>query len=295
MKIAFVGKFSKLHDEEYIARSFEMLGHDVIRIEHCLSQDLIRRKILLQQPDMLLFTKWEYGPIIRDAIQKGRKWGIKTVCWLFDLYIGYEREYRIKTASYFKADYVFTTDGGHAKGWESCNINHRCVRQGIYEKECVLLPRKESEGKIVFIGSENPFYPERTKIMLSLKGDYPGFLWIGRINTDAVRGMDLNRIFAEASIVVGDSVCSPHYWSNRVVETLGRGGFLIHRDVPGIKEEYPDLVTYDGTYEDLKKKIDYFLSHKEEREEIIKKNFHLVKSRYTMEKKCNELLSCLKP
>ena len=119
------------------------------------------------------------------------------------------------------------------------------------------------------------------------------FKWFGRKNTDELRGENLNEIYAKTKIVVGDSVYSPYYWSNRVVETLGRGGFLIHRDVPGIKEEYPDLVTYDGTMEDLLKKIDYYLSHEEERQEIIRKNFEHVRDHYTMDKKCEELITWL--
>lgn len=289
----FIGKFTKLHDEEYIARSFEQLGFDVIRVEQSTQQTVIHRHIITRKPDILLFTKWEYLGIIHDAMSRGKSWGMKSVCWLFDLYWGYEREFRIKKSSYFKADYVMTTDGGNDSKWKEAGINHRTVRQGIYDKECVLYPVKDPEG-IVFVGSENPCYPERTEVMIKLRDDYPSFKWLGRIDTNAIRGTDLNRLYARTKIVVGDSVYSPYYWSNRVVETLGRGGFLIHRDVPGLKEEYPHLVTYDGTYNDLKSKIDYYLYHEDERLELVRKNFEFVKKNYTMDKKCNELLEYVK-
>lgn len=292
MKIAFVGKFNKFHDEEYIARSFESLGHDVIRIEQSLDGGNIHRKIVLSRPDILLFTKWEYPKVIYDALAKSKEWNMKTVCWLFDLYWGYDREFRIKTASYFKADYVFTTDGGNDHKWKEARVNHKLVRQGISKDECYLDTIKDPQG-IVFIGSENPLYPARTQRILELKKHYSDFRWLGRNNTDAIRGKDLNKLYSKTKIVVGDSVYSPYYWSNRVVETLGRGGFLIHRDVPGIKEEYPYLVTYDGTYDDLRKKIDYYLAHEDERREIIRKNHKWVLDNYTMDKKCKELISKL--
>lgn len=291
-KIAIIGKFSNLHDEEYIARSFEMLGHEVIRINQLWGASLIHRKIVLSKPEILIFTKWQADELGKDAIRRSKEWGMKTVCWLFDLYWGYEREFRIKTASYFKADYVMTTDGGHEKEWQQAGVNHFLVRQGIYDKECLLLPIENPQG-IVFVGSENAFNSPRNNIIKKIKEQYTDFHWHGRNDTNEVRGMTLNKLYSRTKIVIGDSVYSPYYWSNRVVETLGRGGFLIHREVEGLKEEYPDLVTYDGTFIDLQKKIDYYLTHEDERQEIIKKNFELVRSKYTMDKKCQILIANL--
>lgn len=289
MRIGIVGKFNLFHDEEYIARSFELIGHEVIRIDQTQPPETTHRKITLSKFDVLLFTKWDFPKFMQTAFERSK---VKTVCWIFDLYWGYDRENLIPYAAYFKADYVFTTDGGNDKRWKKAGINHQTVRQGIYKDECFLAPLNNPNG-IVFIGSENALFPERTAYMELLKKDYPDFQWLGRRNTNAIRGTDLNALYANKKIVVGDSVYSPNYWSNRVVETLGRGGFLIHKDVPGIKKEYPFLVTYDGTYTDLREKIDYYLKHEDERLEIVKKNFEWVRDNYTMEKKCADLISKL--
>lgn len=289
MKIVFIGKFEKIHDEEYIARSFEYLGHTVIRVSQDEPEMYIHKTIVQHQPDVLLFTKWNWGLFGDDAIKRGKEWGMKTVCWLFDLYWNYPREWQIKKKKFFKADYVFTTDGGNEAKWKEAGVNHFCVRQGIFRQECQLRPG-EPEFDVIFVGSDNPYYQDRTKMVRRISEFY-SFRWFGRKNTDELRGMPLNKRFGKSKIVLGDSVYSPYYWSNRVVETLGRGGFLIHRDVPGIKDEYPDLVTYNGTFEDLKSKIDYYLEHEEERLEIVKKNWEFVKDNYTMDKKCKELLN----
>jgi hypothetical protein len=291
MRIAFIGKFGKLHDEEYIARSFEMLGHTVIRIEERISNHDLRHVLLREIPDVILFCKWERPKELDEAFALLKHKGTKTVCWLFDLYFNYTREWQVSKRNFFRADVVCTTDGGNDHRWKEFGINHHTVRQGIYKDECFLVDSCPAID-VVFIGSESPVYPERTKTMLQLEQDY-NFKWFGRKDTDELRGIALNRLFARSKIVVGDSFYSPNYWSNRVVETLGRGGFLIHREVEGIKEEYPYLVTYDGTYEDLKKMIDYYLSHEDERREIVQKNFEWVRDNYTMDKKCEELLKIL--
>ncbi len=190
--------------------------------------------------------------------------------------------------SFFKADYVFTTDNGHNHRFEELGINHKCVRQGIYKPECVLLPFQPIEHEIVFVGSRSPIYPSRSALAVKLKAK-----WFGEKNTDEKRGMDLNELYAKSRIVIGDSFPSPHYWSNRVVETLGRGGFLIHKETEGLKEEYPHIITYKDE-KDLLEKIEYYKTHEEERREIIIKNYEWVRDNYTMEKMCAKILSYVK-
>ena len=287
MKISFIGKFKKLHDEEYIARSFEMIGCEVQRIQDATQAQDINASLLKFNPDIILYCKWDKHPETQRII---RQIGAKTVCWLFDIYFDYVRENQVTTRSFFRSDYVFTTDDGHNVRFANAGIKHFCVRQGIFKDECVIIDSKTKTYDVVFVGSENPMFPERTKIIHDLSKVF-NVKWFGRLNTNEVRGMQLNDLFSKSKIVIGDSYYSPRYWSNRIVETLGRGGFLIHQEVEGLKEEYPDLVTYKrGDIEDLKSKIRYYLEHDDERNEIIKKNYELVKSRYTMDKKCRQLL-----
>lgn len=289
MKIAYIGKFRRLHDEEYIARSFETIGHEVIRIpeNHIVPEmiDIIERHM----PDIVLFAKLVVpnADVLLNYLKSKQ---IKTVSWTFDLYWDYQREERIQKLPGFKADYVFTTDDGHDEKWKLVGINHKCVRQGIYKEECILLPIQKREYELVFVGSDNPYNTERNHILKSLVGRYK-LSWFGRNNSNELRGMDLNELYSKSAIIIGDSVYSPHYWSNRVVETLGRGGFLIHQEVEGLKEEYPYLVTYKrGDLDDLKEKIDYYLTHEDERLEIVRKNFEWVRNNYTCDKKCAKII-----
>lgn len=287
-RIAFIGKFKRLHDEEYIALSFEQIGCEVLRIEESLLTFQILGIIEEFKPDFVLWAKLSISQpeIVREALRK-----YKTVCWIFDLYMGYSREYRLYTHPAFTADYLVSTDGGHQDKFKEKGFNHFCVRQGILKDECVMFEGKQQDT-IVFVGSNNALNTDRIKKISFIEQEYGDkFKWYGKKDTNELRGLDLNRIFADNKIIIGDSVYSPFYWSNRIVETLGRGGFLIHREVEGLKEEYPYLVTYDGTNEDLKSKIDYYLTHEEERQEIIKNNFEWVRDNYTMDKQCQKLLN----
>ena len=285
-KIAYIGKFRNLWDEEYIARSFEELGHKVLRIDEKDSMPFIKQSIFDFKADIVIFPKLQIG-LADTLIQELKMRKIKTICWLFDLYWGYSREPQIKTMSCFKADVVCTTDGGHNDKWLSVGINHHTVRQGIYKPECYTLTGNKIYD-VLFVGSYNPANKDRNEILEKVNNDFY-FTWMGKRNTNEIRGEDLNKLYAKAKIVVGDSVISDNYWSNRVVETLGRGGFLIHKEVKGIKEEYPYLVTYTD-YDDLKEKITYYLSHDKEREEIIQKNYEWIRDNYTCDKKCKEII-----
>jgi hypothetical protein len=290
VRIAYIGKFRKLWDEEYIARGFESLGHTVGRIDELTRLDHIQRDLLAFKPALVVWAKLQH-PRADEIVAFCKANGFKTACWVFDLYWNYPRQGQLATPA-FKADHVFTTDGGEHP-WSAYGIlRHTCVRQGIHAPECYREP-VPSEGKdidVLFVGSFNPSNSERNETLSRLAGAF-ALTWVGKDDSDECRGPKLNRLLARAKVVVGDSVYSPRYWSNRVVETLGRGGFLIHRDVEGIRDEYPSLVTYDGTYQDLKKKVDFYLAADDERERITQANFEWVRGRYTCEKKCATILA----
>lgn len=291
MKIALIGKFAHLHDEEYIARSFEQLGHEVLRVNDRNLPEVLRKNILNFGPDLIMMTKFSV-PLSDHFFEFTQSQGFRTVSWNFDLYHGYPRTMGIDKTPGFKADVVCTTDGGHDEEWKKLGIIHHCIRQGIYKDECFL--EEGTPSGVIFVGSYNPLNTERNEQIRFVYKHYPEFMWYGKDNTNHIRGTKLNTLYGNTKVVIGDSVYSPHYWSNRVVETLGRGGFLIHQEVEGLKEEYPDLVTYKrGDFDDLKEKIDYYLEHENERREIIEKNFNLVKRKYTMDLKCNELLCAI--
>ena len=203
---------------------------------------------------------------------------------------------------------MFTADGDpeHAKLFESKGIKHRWIRPGVYEPECyegTFDPRFASD--VGFVGSWRWYHDEwryRLELARFLKRTYRGRLGLWpQANQPAVRNDDLNNLYASVKVVVGDS-CNPgfglsRYWSDRVYETMGRGGFLIHPYVEGLRDEFTEdeLVLYPfGDFAALKSLIDRYLADEEERERIRKAGHEKVKNHCTYTHRMTEVLDILK-
>ena len=290
-KIGIIGSFKNLWDEEYIAQAFEKLGHQVIRFDW---QNASAEMILERELDFILTVK-------RDIERYEKLLGkVKTVYWLFDLFWGTPREAVMKYDIKMKSDFVFSTDGGHNKEFKDLDINHYLLRQSIWDEDVYLTePDLLYPEEIVFVGTNNSWWNYRQRLISFLQRIYGRkFKRYGLKGQDEIRGDDLNRLYNSAKIVVGDSVYSPHYWSNRVYDVLGRGGFLVHPKIPGLEQEfeyYKHFVPYDiNNFQQLREIIDYYLIHDLERNKIRLKGFQYCKNHYTTTKRCQEMLKIIK-
>src|SRR3990167_3629887 len=205
------------------------------------------------------------------------------------------REIQVHTNPIFRADMVFSTDGGHQKEFEDVGVKHRLLRQGIYQAEAYLgQPTFPTKAEIVFVGSVyEHIWPYRKELIDFLKETYKEkFEHLGERGD--IRHDALNNLCATVKIVVGDSVYTPYYWSNRIYEIIGRGGFFIHPKVVGLDKEftpYEHFIPYDfGNFGQLKEIIDYYLSHNEEREKIKLAGFEHCKKNHTYLHRVKEML-----
>lgn len=287
MKVTYIGKFEKLWDEESIARGLESAGAEVVRISDREPYQNILTLIKREKPDVVLGAKYQFDGAWK-LFEEMRDMHIPTASWTFDLIIGHPpREVEIDTFPFFNANLVLMTDGGHEEEYQKHGIQKHSLRQGIPDEFCY---KAEAEPKydIIFVGTENPTFPYRQDMLEYLKKTYgERMTWFGRRDTNDVRGHDLNTLIAETKIVIGDSMYAPReYWSNRIYETIGRGGFIIHPMIDGLEKEfepYKEFLPYAwGDYEGLKTKIDYFLSHDKERRAIADAGFERVKREYKM-------------
>lgn len=304
MKIIYFGSFDQAFDSEvYISNTLETLGCEVKRVK-TISCDLKKIKELLKTKyDFILFSKgWFIGDAdkIKDYF---KSLDVLKVSWFFDLVFGTNRQRLLYEHQIFYSDIVFTTDGGHQKKFEKLGINHHCLRQGIYGPEAVLGKVQEKyKQDIVFVGCNvhgRAFkWPNRNELLQFLIREYESkFTWYGEENEKepGIRNLPLNDLYASVKIVVGDSVYSPNYWSNRAYETLGRGGFLIFP----IQDNFDfqagkHFVSYHyRDYKGLKEKIDYYLSHDKEREVIRKAGFEYCKDNHTYAHRCKEFLKII--
>lgn len=310
MQIVYLGNFNS-PNAEYISKALEELGHTVTR-RHEDNTTIEQLMLIIKDHDML-FTEearlkgdYFYGnkhkgekDRIKGDIRKAMK-RIKTVPWLTNVFWAIpERHHLIKDNPIFEADQVFTTDGGRDKEWKEAGVNHFCIRQGIHEPEAYIAKAGNQKKKRVgFIGENNQrFWPYREKLLGFLIKTYGArFKWVGGGSSNGtVYGKDLNDLIATIEVVVGDSVYSPHYWSNRVYEMTGRGAFLIMPETRGLREEFPDLVTYQyNDFKELEEKIVYYIEHPKEREENMLKNFKRCVTNFTYQKRVESILNTIR-
>lgn len=289
MKIAYIGNFSAHWHEEGIALCLEQLGHTVLRLQE-ENRPVIEfiKEVREFKPDFVLFAKLRIADalVFVKTMQMHR---ILTVSWTFDLYMGYVREPQIPYYPFLKADVVFTTDGGHDRQWLVAGINHRTLRQGIHPIDAWIAPKTDGPD-VLFVGSENHHYPYRQRMMAKLQDTFPSFRWIGRGNPDEARGAKLNEIVSSAKVIVGDSVPSPSYWSNRIYEMTGRGGFVIHPEVSDFDKEFPEVITYKhGDVDQLIELINFYLEKPDIRESIAEQSYRRCTTDYTFTKRCEIL------
>lgn len=147
---------------------------------------------------------------------------------------------------------------------------------------------------------EWPYRGQLIKFLRDIYGDrFKKFGW----PQETVRNERLNSLYANSEVVVGDSLCldfkKPYYWSDRPYETIGRGGFLIMPYITGLDEEFTDgetIVFYEyGNFDQLRDKIDYYLSHDEEREKIRKAGFEYVKAHATYTQRLAQMMNIIFP
>ncbi len=298
----YIGNFQVFYTTEMnIKQSFEALGWQVKEYQ----ENTFKVDEVLEESkkgyDFLLFTRtWaETGEKYRRILKHIK---IPTVSWHLDLYWGLDRENSFKDDSFWQSDYIFSADGGHQKEFKELGINHYWLSPGVYHKECYLGKKTEKfKSDIIFVGSYG-YHSEwkyRQVLINWLRRTYKDRFKLcpDDIGRSWIRGNDLNNLYASAKIAVGDSLYSPYYWSDRIPETLGRGGFLIHPFVLGLEKEYnywKHFVPYQhGDFKTLKEIIDYYLTHDEEREKIRIAGQNWVKENYTYKHKALKVLEVL--
>lgn len=296
MKILYLGKFERHYrTENYVATALETLGHTVLKfpVMNPHSNLVMRAKQETSKfdPDLVLFSK-SYFTGIKSYIKWLRHNNTRTACWLWDLFLGFGRRLPPQAS---EVEFLFSTDGGHQAEFSKRGIDHRLLRQGIHAPLSYQLPQNHYQHDVAFIGSL--YTPERERLVRWLKDNYGSRFKHHTIT----RGADLNLAISQVKVVVGDSYPSPHYWSNRVYEVLGRGGFFLHPETVGMDTEFTDCEQYvsyrpvgsAGGFDDLRSAIDTYVSDDIERQRIATNGYALVSSRYTYLQRCESLLAAV--
>ncbi len=280
MKIVYVDKFTYFFSTgNYITQALEDLDTQVIKADLELGLVKIQQLILNHNPDFVLCGKG--ADYFSELIPWMKQHRITVVHWSFDRLFYLDRAQTIiNKRKLHLSDLVCTTDGGCDDQWKSqFGVDHITLRQGIHAADHVWVDPINVDFDIIFVGSVYNAY--REKLVNFLQDTYgKRFKVFGASENphDQIRGLDLNVLLRSVKVVVGDSLPGHCYWSNRLYEQRGRGGFLLHPATVGMDEEFvigEELVVFPRhAMNVLKSTIDYYVNNDDEREKIRKCGFN---------------------
>lgn len=314
MRVAFLGNFGVSYSSEtHHAASIESLGHHVTRLQEgtATGEDVLAAALASDLLVVVHTHGWTTPGLALDTVLlRLEAAGIPTATYHLDLWLGLQRQHDLDQDPFYQAiQYFFTADGRMAD-WFNSNtaVQGHYLPAAVYDRECYLSTEPSPHANdVIFVGSRryHPEWPYRPQLIDWLASSYgPAFTHVGGDGaTGTVRGDDLNRLYANSKVAVGDTLCLgfdyPDYFSDRVFETLGRGGFMIHPWIKGIDDLFEDgthLVTYPfGDFEQLQFLIDYYLddANADEREQIRRAGHEHVKMNHTYRHRWQTILSTI--
>lgn len=317
LTFAYLGNFQPDHStENHVARALRNVGHQVVQIqEGHTDAGEVPDRVLHANADVFLWTQTyslaEQGGTLDERVEMVRRLQyasprIPTVGYHLDRWWGLDRADQIGREPFFHVDLLCTADGGHDDAWQRAGINHMWMPPAVSEGECVPAePDAQFRADVAFVGNWRGGYHRewghRRKLIRWLRSNYRRRvrMW-PEVGKPAVRGEALRALYATTKVNVGDSCLvggTARYWSDRIPETLGRGGFLLHPHVDGLADHYTDgdhLRTWElGDWGQLRSLIDHYLAHPEERAHIASTGRKHVLAHHTYEQRMRTLTDVL--
>lgn len=313
MKVAYLGNFGvSFSTESHVALALTNNGHRVTRYQENEPGAFVRLAQQVRDFDFVLWTRTGWAPGVPEDEQlamlgAARDAGVPTVGYHLDRWWGLNREGQVHDQPFFRVDLMCTADGGHDEEWRAAGVEHVWFPPGVSRAECV--PgryNRRMASDVAFVGNWLPggYHAEwkhRPELVAFLRRTYRDRVrfWPRR-GQPAVRGEALRDLYASVKVLVGDSCLvgnASRYWSDRIPESLGRGGFLVHPHVEGLDEHYTDgehLRTWPlGDWSELRRLIDYYLAHGSERRTIAAAGKAHVLATATYEHRMTQLVALL--
>lgn len=268
--------------------AFEYLGHEVVSFQ----ENAIDYNLLTQYDyDMLLVTgTWPDCPDLKswlDIVHECAVRGIPTVTLHLDTFWSTKRNGRKwYHENMFHTAFLMTADGDYQKQWRLLGKHHTWLPPAVRHSAAHFGKfKKEYECDVAFVGSNGVGYhetvwPYRKQLVDNLRDTCKRNNWSfknpGGDDPKIDRGEDMNDFYASAKVTVGDSLClkkeDSQYWSDRVPEATGRGGFLIMPEIHALKKDFPNIGVYKwGDFKDLEENIRFWLENDKARKLMVEK------------------------
>lgn len=270
-----------------MAAAYEELGHRVTRIEaEDTTWPALIARVLDEGLEAVTFTarplKDERGYHPRPHLMHTLRESVPTWSYHLDIYRGLRRGSDVGRDGWWNARHVFTADGGSPpEFWQYYGVNHRWMQPAVHGPAIKRgTPRPEWLTFVGFVGTGKGYHsewPYRRELLKWLRDTYGREFRHHPEDGGRIHGDALNDLYASTIVVVGDTFCPefvhPFYWSDRVYETVGRGGLLIHPHITGLGADMvhgEHLLTYRyGDYIKLRELIDLAHRDHELRDRII--------------------------
>lgn len=256
MKTAYLGNFEPDHSTENEVRAaLEAEGHHVTIIqEGSTPADKVPELVADAGADVFMWTQTkslaeQAGTVQERAAMLDRiRQMAPTVGCHLDRWWGLSRQPDVYTEPFFRCDWVFTADGHHTDQWAGAGVNHVWWPPAVGHRH--LEPAEPDErfaADVAFVGNWAGGYhrewAHRAGLVKHLRSTWNARMFPPK-GQPAVRGDDLRALYATVKVAVGDSCLVPgvdgrpmtNYSSDRIPETLGRGGLLIHPHVEGVTD-----------------------------------------------------------
>ena len=309
MRVAYISNTRyEFCTETHVGKTLIDMGHDVAYLqEDEVTLDQIRREGM--KSDLVLYTRtWGLEKGALDLWKEFESAGVVTASLHLDLYLGLQREDTLDGDPFWQTAYVFSADGDPQSQleFERRGINHYWSPPAVFRDECV--PGRfqpHFAGDVAFTGSY-PYphvtaWPYRDQVVQYAMGRYSRFNVYGA-STEVVRNAALNNLYASAKVILGDTLCPgfthKNYFSDRLTETLGRGGCLVFPYVDGLNGlgfrdgEHVRFYNF-GDFEQLGSIIDELLDDEPQRERLKTQGQAFVKEHHTYHNRMQVMLDTI--
>ena len=289
MKISIMGNvntlsYGQITDETHIANGFKDLGVEVFENEIPEQVDLI-----------LTFKSNKYG------VEHIKEWKKKAPIWLwsFDNLDRFSWIYPIiKECDLWLGEELGRRERFKKEGLPFYYFPYHAVPSEIFNKI-----EQAKIYDVVFTGTPYgaDYKPDKFELLKAIQEKYDLHIFGNNENGWIEKGFKnvhppafdekLAEIYGKSKIVIAISNCQCEgYWSIRTSQALMCGAFTLVRFTPQMEKELKNNVVYFQDIPDCLEKIDYYLKHDDEREEIADKGWDFALKNLTTEERLKQLL-----
>ena len=150
---------------------------------------------------------------------------------------------------------------------------------------------EKKKYELLFVGNSRKVFRQIIKDLLPTHYNLAvyGTNWEGLIDAKYIRGenipnRELGQVYHSAAILLNDhweDMKQKGFISNRIFDGLSAGAFIISDEIEGIDDVLKDCIVTYRDRDDLAKKVEYYMEHPKEREEIASRGMAIVRERHT--------------